>query len=815
MFTIQASKNQVNVHPQSSEKEYAVAKRAFPAHVTQLAEWLKAVDPESAIIQIDESNNKKPAFQHSKEHVWTRESYTTKPPTLNWGILVNDIVVIDCDNQEASAFLMEEFPNDFNEQSIRETTKRGMHWYFKRPNWLYGQDGIIPKVDVKTLARTGTRALVSCAPSEGKTWVFAPWDGELRHMTSELLSWLEMRVNPGRAKTSIYELIFGGRHSKENVSTATVRKIVANVGANRADEYGSWLHGVWAIASTALDSNWEEAETVDIMDLFSKRSIHYVPNANDKFYREAMVKNHEFSVGTLWFWLKEDAPKVFEELQNLSLNKLLDAAETGTDVDIALVVERMIGSKYKCCINELGTSEHYRFVTHQWKREPKWPSVWESLHTIVASAFLKRANFWGSMSVNSTNEYDSEKATLRAGKLRNIATTLKDHAKRNRIFAEFEKLCTVPYDEFCTLLDSHPHLIGFANGVFDLRKNEFRNGVPEDMITYSTGYKWNPSADKYIQKRILAFLQSIMPNAEMVTYMLQRFAYLLSGTKKFQDSNLSFWVGTGANGKGCCKSLIMKALGDYAYEADASLISTKRTDSSRASPELIKTKGKRVVLCSEPDSDAPINTSQIKGWTGGDQIQARQLYRTSDEFLPQFGLIVLMNNMPLLSDVDAGFARRLDVVDFAYKFVDAPKLANEKQIDFDLDQYFKTDVRYAQQFMLMLVNATSQIVDGIPKPQEVLAATNEYLCDNDKVRAFISENVEKTNQKSDLIKSSDMYTKFKRSLLFNGKNDTWFKGQMKNNGYVAEKKTTRGEACMCIVYFGCKWVNEDLDEDDA
>ena len=44
---------------------------------------------------------------------------------------------------------------------------------------------------------------------------------------------------------------------------------------------------------------------------------------------------------------------------------------------------------------------------------------------------------------------------------------------------------------FINGLDEKTVLIGFENGVYDFKNKEFRDGIPEDKLTFSTGYNYN------------------------------------------------------------------------------------------------------------------------------------------------------------------------------------------------------------------------------------------------------------------------------------------------------------------------------------
>ena len=247
-----------------------------------------------------------------------------------------------------------------------------------------------------------------------------------------------------------------------------------------------------------------------------------------------------------------------------------------------------------------------------------------------------------------------------------------------------------------------------------------------------------------------------------------------------------------------------------------SIITTTKQDSSRASPEMAKLKGKRFACMSEPERSQKLQISLLKRLTGGDQIQARELFKDAVEFKLSSTFIVLMNNKPSLNDFDGGITRRLNVIDFPYKFVETPILSSEKSIDHDLDARFKT-IKYAQELMLMLVENYRDrinINNCIEKPDEVLLETKAYLEDNNVVKGFINKYLTVTNDHEDMIQSSTMYEIFRYSEYYNQKDKTWFKEQMTSNGLKAQKKTTRGENHNNVVYYGVKETEKKEENDE-
>jgi hypothetical protein len=70
------------------------------------------------------------------------------------------------------------------------------------------------------------------------------------------------------------------------------------------------------------------------------------------------------------------------------------------------------------------------------------------------------------------------------------------------------------------------------------------------------------------------------------------------------------------------------------------------------------------------------------------------------------------------------------IVNLPFKFVENPHMAHEKQLDTTLKQKFESDVKYAQQCMLLLLDYYNKKVKDVNKlntPDEVMFKTNEYL----------------------------------------------------------------------------------------
>lgn len=59
--------------------------------------------------------------------------------------------------------------------------------------------------------------------------------------------------------------------------------------------------------------------------------------------------------------------------------------------------------------------------------------------------------------------------------------------------------------DFFQILDTKPELLCFENGVYDLMLHEFRKGLPQDNLSVSCGYEYNPVDARPVQDEIMTF----------------------------------------------------------------------------------------------------------------------------------------------------------------------------------------------------------------------------------------------------------------------------------------------------------------------
>ena len=174
----------------------------------------------------------------------------------------------------------------------------------------------------------------------------------------------------------------------------------------------------------------------------------------------------------------------------------------------------------------------------------------------------------------------------------------------------------------------------------------------------------------------------------------------LSGENR--DEGFYIWTGSGGNGNSKLIELMQLVLGNYAGGLPVSLITSKRSSSNSATPEMERTKGLRFVVMQEPEANENINIGLMKELTGNDKIIARGLFKDPIEFIPQFKLLLMCNDLPSIPSNDDGTWRRLEVVDFISRFIDDVNQVNPSKNVFKRDKTLRAKLQAWPQVFLAI-----------------------------------------------------------------------------------------------------------------
>lgn len=460
------------------------------------------------------------------------------------------------------------------------------------------------------------------------------------------------------------------------------------------------------------------------------------------------VEGERLSEKSLRYWSREDNRDGYEEIEKGNVDKLVDeAAGTGTDYDVSMVVHARYRDEFRCA--NYANNDWYYYVGHIWRNSEKGVELLKRLSSDIAKMFLEKELIEGEklrLSGGCTHkehdpECDSCVAEDRKKKYLTVRMKLKTNAFKNSVMRECQVLFYDP--DFAKKLDDNKHLIAFNNGVFDTLCQKFREGRPDDCISMCTNLDYNPEI-KYHEyacwEELKSFLDKILPIPSVRMFFLKHLATNLSGV--FQPRFI-IMTGNGSNGKSMLMNLMSTGMGDYCYKVNVAMFTQKRGKAGAAAPELIRMRGKRFVMMSEPDEGEPLSTGILKELTSCEKVSGRDLFAGSKhmiEFDVQAKFHLACNEKPPVNTTDGGTWRRLKVVHFPSKFVANPQGPNQYMVDETIQQKVLSP-EWATCFMNYLVHLYTE-GKGLGKlspPAEVDAYTNEYQDDSDVIARFIRE----------------------------------------------------------------------------
>lgn len=313
-------------------------------------------------------------------------------------------------------------------------------------------------------------------------------------------------------------------------------KMTEILSEDRATNYQDWINVCWALhnISNTLYSTFVNFSK-KCRDKFSERGCYDAwKNANNWNYKHGKLG---YTLSSLLWWAKHDNKVEYEKIFRDRVSDYVKKAKSGTHDDIANVLKEMYGHIYKCV--DIKKCVWYEFQGHKWELIDSAYTLKEKISKELVVEFynLYRSEFIGT---SDDNEYEK---TMR---MKKIYENLKSASFKKNII---EECCCKFYDKkFMENINSNPYLIGFENGVYDLKNRNFRDGCPDDLITMSVGYNYEEfSEDDETVKEILNYFSKVQTKPELREYLLKLIASFLDG--RIIDQQCLIWTGSGCHAK--------------------------------------------------------------------------------------------------------------------------------------------------------------------------------------------------------------------------------------------------------------------------
>jgi len=197
-------------------------------------------------------------------------------------------------------------------------------------------------------------------------------------------------------------------------------------------------------------------------------------------------------------------------------------------------MQRMYWSEFRAAVDSKKT-EWFEYRQNCWEKSPQGLEFRNKMSTEVADLVNRAKNITKRKGNEAGTEIEQAYEVMKLKELHKLegnlySSAFKDATVRDSIGLFYEK-------DFSKKLDAQPYLIGFANGVLNLRAErtnaagnteeycEFREGKPEDFVSYQAG-RWDPKqcrpinyepfrADDPEQIEIDDFMTKVFPRADL------------------------------------------------------------------------------------------------------------------------------------------------------------------------------------------------------------------------------------------------------------------------------------------------------------
>ena len=345
---------------------------------------------------------------------------------------------------------------------------------------------------------------------------------------------------------------------------------------------------------------------------------------------------------------------------------------------------------------------------------------------------------------------------------------LRNNISKKGIVEEIKLLIKTKEDQF----DLNPDLLGFKNGMYDLKNMVFRKAERTDYVSLIINYNYSTVSDEDMVK-LNQFINQVLPVEEERSFILKALSSCLGGRTL---ENFLIFTGEGRNGKDTLISYLMKeTLGRNLFYYNSNSVITGN-NSSGANQEKCNMDKRRCVVYSEPNKDCNLKNNTLKELSGGKQINARGLYSKNTETILHCTNIILCNDIPSLDNVDNAISKRLIVAEFRSLFLTTDEI---KKLPVDTPHLYEVNTYYKENefilnsrlpFLHLLLEYYVQfksegyVLKNLPK--SISDMSKAYLSESDDFLNWFNEQYTKTESLNDHVSMKDIYDDFRCSELY-------------------------------------------------
>jgi len=437
-------------------------------------------------------------------------------------------------------------------------------------------------------------------------------------------------------------------------------KLLPMLAQYRVDDRNEWMTIGWLLFNIGDGTEQALQQWLN----FSGRSDSY-DEAVCAYEWERMSKR-DLTLGSLRYYASIDSPLEYAKFKQEQSDFYIKESITGSHNDIAKVLFAQFGLQYVCA--SITNKIWYQYIGNKWEQIEDGVFLRMTLSDEIAQQYTKIGQDLFLQS--STCQDKAEQSTLQA-RLKLVQKIIQ-HLKESPFKSNVMRECLeVFYDKkFKEKLDMNPYIIGFRNGVYDLKLNVFRKGKPEDYISKCMPFDHVEfSENDQRVKDVYDYLEKVFPDKSVRQYFLDQSSDVFVGGN--HQKVVNYWVGEGNNAKSVTQNIFEKMLGPLAIKFSTTLITGKKISTGAAAPELSRSGGGvRWAVLEEPDGGEECNIGMLKSLSGNDSFWARDLFETgknAKEITPMFKLIFICLAEGTTISLSSGISVSIEKLNFFKK----------------------------------------------------------------------------------------------------------------------------------------------------
>jgi hypothetical protein len=146
-------------------------------------------------------------------------------------------------------------------------------------------------------------------------WIKTPYGNSLNDIPTEAIELIANKLDSSvyfRSDDDIYHNTPPVGDNKSNIDVKELGKVLEGLNEKRAIDFQYW----WKVGAILYNSG----QSLSLFDTFSKRAGNRYDKKGVSDHWKTLKSHHgnkKLSVGTLWYWLKEDNPELFSQLRAL------------------------------------------------------------------------------------------------------------------------------------------------------------------------------------------------------------------------------------------------------------------------------------------------------------------------------------------------------------------------------------------------------------------------------------------------------------------------------------------------------------------